>query len=86
MAEDGLFAGFGDRLKAQRLRSGLTQQALADVVGCHQLTICHWERGARNARLSAHLAILLARALGVDAETLLTGQDGRRATGNKELR
>ena len=56
-------------LKKARERRKLTQEALANRVGVHQVTIARLETGAR--RPSADLLRRLAKALGVRMEDLL---------------
>ena len=63
----------GDRLKEFRRQTGLTQEALADLVGVHPLTISHFECG----RVEPSLDTLrrLAAALGVQPGDLLNQPD-----------
>ncbi len=62
-------------LKAARKRAngrrGLTQEQLAEKIGCGKDTVSRWERG-RSRRVRAHLREPLCNALGVDWETLAT--------------
>lgn len=36
----------GEQLKRMRERAGMTQQALADLLGVHRQTVTRWENGA----------------------------------------
>jgi putative transcriptional regulator len=57
-----------ESLIAARKARGFTQQTLADAVGVRVLSVARWERG--NIVPSLHLAIRLARVLGVTVEEL----------------
>jgi transcriptional regulator with XRE-family HTH domain len=54
----------GARLRELREQAGLTQQQVADAVGCTWEAVSRWERGTREPGWSQVLA--LAGALGVD--------------------
>jgi transcriptional regulator with XRE-family HTH domain len=56
-------SGFGGRLKAERERAGLSQRELAELAGCHYMTISEMERGVGEPAWP--LALALAKALGV---------------------
>ena len=43
----GAEATFGDRLRASRLRAGLTQRELAERIGAVQQVVSDWESGRR---------------------------------------
>jgi transcriptional regulator with XRE-family HTH domain len=60
------------RLVAARREAGLTQQQLADRIGQRQTFISKIELAER--RLDVAEFVLLCRALGADASTLLTEQ------------
>jgi putative transcriptional regulator len=60
----------GSRLKRARERRGLTQQALADRLGVHQVTIARLETNARQP--SMNMVERLARTLHVKPGDLLT--------------
>ena len=62
---------FGDRVRAQRLRRGLSQEELAEVAGLHRTYLGHIERGEVN--LSMVNLLKVAAALGVDAGGLVKG-------------
>jgi putative transcriptional regulator len=61
----------GPRVKAARLRAGLTQPQLAARVGVSRPTIARLESGARVPNVTVALAI--ARELGEPVETLFGG-------------
>lgn len=61
----------GERVRAHRVRLGLSQEALADRADLHRTYIGSVERGQRNLSLSNLFA--LADALGVPATDLLDG-------------
>jgi len=73
---------FGARLKAEREKLGLTQNALAEKAHTKQDYIAQIERGARNPSLRTLLNIL--SALDISADHLLYGavreKDGRMAS------
>lgn len=45
------------RIKQMRLRKGLTQQRLAELIGLTQKTVSAWENGTRNPSGSAKVAL-----------------------------
>jgi len=57
-------SGFGRRLKELREEHGLTAQQLADLAGCHPMTISKLERGAQEPAWP--LVLALVKALGVE--------------------
>jgi transcriptional regulator with XRE-family HTH domain len=61
----------GENIRAERLRAGLTQEALADRSAMHPVEVGRAERGARDLRVST--IVRLARGLGVPAAQLLEG-------------
>jgi transcriptional regulator with XRE-family HTH domain len=63
--------GYLDELAALRKKRGLSQQALADMVGVEQPTIQRWEKGKRLPDLDSLQD--LAKALGVTPGSLLDG-------------
>ena len=65
----------GSRVKAARLRSGLTQTELAQAAGCSQQTIVDIEARSRTSRFLP----AIARALGESVDWFETG-DGRSAS------
>lgn len=64
MATDA--AWFGGRLRELREAAGLTQQQLAERVGCRWLAVSRWERGEREPGWGQVNA--LCEALGVSCE------------------
>lgn len=65
---------FPDRLRAMRLQRGLTQKAIADVVGCRKQAVTHWEAGTREPGITELCQI--ADLLQTDLDSLV----GRIAT------
>jgi transcriptional regulator with XRE-family HTH domain len=63
------FEGLGKRVKEERLRVGLTQEALAETVGLSAVYIGQIERGER--KLSLESLVSVANALNVSVESLL---------------
>ena len=62
----------GEKLKLYRKKSGLTQQALADMAGVHLGTIQKLEYSQRNIEgVSFRIGLAIANALGVDPHELL---------------
>ena len=64
---------FGARVRAERERVGISQEALADIAGLHRTYVGGVERGERNVGLLN--IIRLARALRVSPATLLADLD-----------
>ncbi|MGL4870027.1 MAG: helix-turn-helix domain-containing protein [Aeromonas veronii] len=62
-----------ERIKTQRLASGLTQDQIASRVGVTRVAVSHWERG--EADPNGRYLNDLAKALGVSVEWLLTGDE-----------
>lgn len=61
----------GDRLKEMRTQKGLSQEALAKKIGCHQTLIGQIEK---NKNEGSRYMIRIADVLGVRAEWLETGK------------
>lgn len=61
--------GYLERLAVLRKQKGLTQAALAEIVGVEQPTIQRWEKGKREPELGQLLA--LARALDIEPGALI---------------
>ena len=59
----------GDRLKTLRIDKGLSQQALADMIGASKSLICCYESGKRTPSLENIMAFI--QIFGVDADYLL---------------
>lgn len=64
---------FGARVRAERERVGISQEALADLAGLHRTYVGGVERGERNVGLLN--IIRLAGALRVSPATLLADLD-----------
>jgi DNA-binding XRE family transcriptional regulator/predicted GIY-YIG superfamily endonuclease len=67
------FTGIAGRALQTRLERGMTQDDLANAAGIGRSIISHVESGLRT-HLSAEIAVLIARALGVTVEWLITGE------------
>lgn len=57
-----------NRIKEYRQNKGLSQEALAKMIGVRVQQVSSWERGALTPKL--HHALALARALGTTVEEL----------------
>jgi transcriptional regulator with XRE-family HTH domain len=66
---------FGERVRALRLRVGLTQETLAAKAGIHRTYMGGVERGERN--ISLKNIYRLATALGVRPGDLFSAADGK---------
>jgi transcriptional regulator with XRE-family HTH domain len=64
---------FAANLRVQRLKRGLSQEALGEACRLHRTEISLLERAGRDPRLGT--IVKLARALGVTATSLLDGVD-----------
>lgn len=64
-------AEFGARVRARRMKLGLSQEALADRCDLHWTFVGQVERGQRN--LSLHNILKLAKGLQVDPGELVSG-------------
>ena len=73
----------GMRLKAEREKQGLTQQALADKANTKQDYIAQIERGSRNPSLKTFMNIL--SGLDISADYLIYGTGNVRADAMTEL-
>jgi len=62
---------FGERVRAQRLALGISQETLAELSGLHWTALGKIERGLRNPSL--HNIVKIASGLAVDPAVLLTG-------------
>lgn len=74
---------FGKRLAALRKAHAMTQQALADQVGCHVTMIRRYE--ANETQPTLEVIRKLARALSVSADALIFEQDERNPTDELRL-
>ncbi len=61
----------GGNIRAARIRAGLTQECLAELVGLHWQTISNTERGLNPLAITNFA--LVAQHLGVTADALLDG-------------
>ena len=59
----------GEKIRAQRIAIGLSQEELASIAGLHRTYIGSVERGERN--VSVHNIVSIARALSVTPSALL---------------
>jgi transcriptional regulator with XRE-family HTH domain len=62
-------ATFGQVVRTARQQAGLTQEALADILGVDQSLVSFWERNDRHP--AAKRLVALARALNIPATDLL---------------
>lgn len=60
---------FGNRIKSLRIKKGITQRKLADMINVSTVTIGNWEAGIKQPSMKAIIA--LATALGVTTDFLL---------------
>ena len=65
---------FGERVRANRHRLGISQETLADLADLHWTFVGQVERGTRN--LSLHNIIKIAAGLDVDPAELVAGIGG----------
>lgn len=72
MSIDPLVAAFCARLEALRVKRGLTQKAVADLLETGQGTVQPWFKGEKLP--SAEMMLRLPAALGVSGHYLLTGE------------
>lgn len=66
---DSVLEEFGTRVRARRLRLGITQEDLAHDAGVHRTYVGSVERGERN--ITIRNLVRIARALEVDPGTLV---------------
>lgn len=59
----------GNRIREERIRARLTQEKLAEIVGCNESYIGQIERGAKNPSLE--IIVNIANALNVTVDYLL---------------
>jgi len=78
-----LTMNFGIRLAALRKARTMTQQALADQVGCHVTMIRRYE--ANETQPTLEVIRKMARALSVSADALVFEQDERNPTDELRL-
>lgn len=70
---------FGRQMMQRRLRMGLTQHSLGQLVGLSQAQVCRAERGMRG--VPVEVAWALARTFGCTVDELLRPPPGRRLPG-----
>jgi transcriptional regulator with XRE-family HTH domain len=61
------------KIKAARKAAGLTQQQLAELIGCDQSVISRIEQGRRD--MSVNLLRSIAQALGVPLQDLIDEEE-----------
>jgi transcriptional regulator with XRE-family HTH domain len=83
-----LLLAFGERLRGERERRNLSQEALAGIANVHRTQLGALELGLREPRLT--MLLVLADGLGVAPETLLEGlfvpRERKAATHSKSRR
>lgn len=76
--------GIGGRLRALREAGGLEPLALSRAAGVSYSLVCMLESGNRGARISARVALDLARVLGCSVEYLVDGAEATPMPGDRE--
>ena len=71
MSESQLLRIIGANIRAARLKAGLTQECVAELVGLHWQTVSNIERGKSPCTVA--VAGLLAQHLEVSSEDFFTG-------------
>jgi transcriptional regulator with XRE-family HTH domain len=66
-----LLQAFGEKLRAERERRNLSQEALAEIANVHRTQLGALESGRRDPHLT--MLLILAEGLGVSPVTLLEG-------------
>jgi transcriptional regulator with XRE-family HTH domain len=66
-----LLLSFGEKLRAERERRNLSQEALARIVNIHRTHLGALEQGLREPRLA--MLLILAGGLGIPPSALLQG-------------
>jgi transcriptional regulator with XRE-family HTH domain len=69
-------------LKELRVKTGLTQYALSEILGVRQGTVGDWERGDTEPRISISKVLLLCQTLDCSLEELVSAVEVAR---NKDL-
>ena len=69
MDEEKLLKVFGFNMKVERMKQGLTQAQLAEMLNVHEKHICKIETGKQNVTLKTLAKI--ANVLGVEESSLL---------------
>ena len=73
---------YGESIKIARIKAGLTQQRLADMIGVDRSTICNYEKEKRVP--SGKELINLANALNVSIDYLFNQDNNLKNLHNKE--
>ena len=79
--DSAFFKALGERIADARKERGMTQQALAELLGIAQQTLAHYE--VARARIAADLLPRLAEALDLSLDELLMGQPTIRIPGKR---
>jgi transcriptional regulator with XRE-family HTH domain len=61
----------GDRIRAARQRVGITQRALAELLGVNKSAVAQWEGGGGGTGIKTSNLVELARVLGIKPSELL---------------
>jgi transcriptional regulator with XRE-family HTH domain len=61
----------GDRIRAARQRAGITQRALAELLGVDKSAVAQWEGGGGGTGIKTSNLVELARVLGIKPSELL---------------
>jgi transcriptional regulator with XRE-family HTH domain len=69
-------------LKELRVKAGLTQYALSEIIGFRQGTVGDWERGTTEPRIPVSKVLLLCQTLDCSLEELVLAVEVAR---NKDL-
>lgn len=72
---DAIYLAIGSRMRDIRLTTRITQAAVAAEAGLSRQSVANIEKGRQ--RFMVHTLLDIARALGVDAVSLLPAGDGR---------
>ena len=71
-----------EKLKAARVRAGLTQKQLADLLGCTSHNVYQWESG--KYKLTYPSMVRIAGALGQPVDSIWTLEEQNRGIGIRE--
>lgn len=69
-------------LKELRIKAGLTQYALSEIIGFRQGTVGDWERGTTEPRIPVSKVLLLCQTLNCSLEELVSAVEVAR---NKDM-
>jgi DNA-binding XRE family transcriptional regulator len=73
-------------LKELRMRVGLTQHALSELLGLRGKTIGHWERGLSEPHLPASKILLLCKTFDCSLEDLVEAIEATRKIEEPEVK